>query len=78
MRYLIRTVETYRVDNEAAVENLIEEAKGSSLYDCTKYTREHKEKKVKGEVIDDWYKVTLTKEFTSEKEPDRSVEISYE
>ena len=37
-----------------------------------------KDKKLKGEVIDSWYKVTLTKKFTDEKEPDRSVEISYE
>lgn len=78
MRYLISTTEVYRVDNETAVENLIEEAKSASAYDCTKYTREYKEKKQKGEVIDSWYKVTLTKKFTDEKEPDRNVEVSYE
>ena len=78
MKYLISTVETYRVNNESDVEALISEAKGAREYELAKYTREYKEKKSKGEVIDAWYKVTLTKKFTDEKEPDRSVEVSYE
>ena len=78
MRYLISTVETYRVNNESDVEALIAEAKNASEYELAKYTREYKEKKSKGEVIDTWYKVTLTKKFTDEKEPDRNVEVSYE
>lgn len=78
MKYLISTVETYRVNSESDVETLIAEAKGAHEYELAKYTREYKEKKSKGEVIDAWYKVTLTKKFTDEKEPDRSVEVSYE
>ena len=78
MKYLISTVETYRVNSESDVETLITEAKGAREYELAKYTREYKEKKSKGEVIDTWYKVTLTKKFTDEKEPDRSVEVSYE
>lgn len=78
MRYLISTTETYRVNSEADVETLIGEAKAAHEYELAKYTREYKEKKSKGEVIDAWFKVTLTKKFTDEKEPDRSVEISYE
>ncbi len=78
MRYLISTTETYRVNTENDVEALISEAKTAHEYELAKYTREYKEKKLKGEVIDSWYKVTLTKKFTDEKEPDRSVEISYE
>jgi len=78
MRYLISTTETYRVNSESDVETLINEAKTAHEYELAKYTREYKEKKLKGEVIDSWYKVTLTKKFTDEKEPDRSVEISYE
>ena len=31
----------------------------------------------KGEVIDTYYKVTLTKAFTDEKEPEFRTEISY-
>ena len=78
MKYLISTVETYRVNNESDVEALIAEAKVAREYELAKYTREYKEKKSKGEIIDAWYKVTLTKKFTDEKEPDRSVEVSYE
>jgi len=78
MRYLISTTETYRVNNESDVEALIAEAKTAHEYELAKYTREYKEKKTKGEVVDAWYKVTLTKKFTDEKEPDRSVEVSYE
>jgi hypothetical protein len=78
MRYLISTVETYRVNSESDVEALIAEAKNASEYELAKYTREYKEKKSKGEVVDAWFKVTLTKKFTDEKEPDRNVEVSYE
>ena len=78
MKYLISSTETYRVDTETAVEDLINEAKSAQSYELAKYTREYKEKKSKGEVVDAWYKVTLTKKFTDEKEPDRTVEVSYE
>ena len=43
-----------------------------------RYTTIYKQKKVKGEVEDSWYKVTLVKKFTDEKEPDGSIEINYE
>ena len=38
---------------------------------------EYKEKKQKGEIIDTYYKVTLTKAFTDKKEPEFRTEISY-
>ena len=78
MRYLISTTETYRVDSETAAEDLIAEAKRAKEYELAKYTREYKEKKSKGEIVDSWMKVVLTKKFTDEKEPDRTVEVSYE
>lgn len=78
MKYLISTTETYRVDTETAVEDLIAEAKAAKNYELAKYTREYKEKKSKGEIVDAWYKVTLTKKFTDEKEPEMTVEVHYE
>lgn len=78
MKYLISTTETYRVDTETAVEDLIAEAKAAKNYELAKYTREYKEKKAKGEIVDAWYKVTLTKKFTDEKEPEMTVEVHYE
>lgn len=78
MKYLLETTESYRVDNEAAAQEIIEKAKSSSQYLLVRYTTTYKEKKVKGEVEDSWYKVTLVKKFTDEKEPDGSIEINYE
>lgn len=77
MKYLTKVTEEYRVSSEEEATNLIEEAKKSSIYNLNKYTSQHKERKQKGEVIDSWWKVTLTKEFTDEKEPEIETQISY-
>jgi hypothetical protein len=76
-KYLITTTETYRVDSEEAVEAILEEAKSDSNYTLVKYSSTYKEKKEKGDVVDYWYRLTLTKEFTEEKDPDRDVQITY-
>ena len=76
MKYLIQTVETYRVDKEDEAKRMIEEAKSDNHFILKKYSSEYKEKKQKGEIIDTYYKVTLTKAFTDEKEPEFRTEIS--
>lgn len=76
MKYLLNTIETYRVESEEEAEVLIEEAKAAGT--LNKYSCTYKEKKSKGEVVDDWYRVTLTKVFTDEKDPERSVDVKYE
>jgi hypothetical protein len=76
-KYLITTTETYRVDSEEAVEAILEEAKNDSNYTLVKYSSTYKEKKEKGDVVDYWYRLTLTKAFTEEKDPDRDVQITY-
>lgn len=78
MPYLLEVTETYRVDTEPEVDLLIEKAKADSIYSLIKYNRTYKEKKQKGVVIESWYKVTLTKRFCDEKEPDTHITISYE
>lgn len=78
MRYLTQVVESYRVDREEQVLEMIEEAKQDNRFTLTKHTSQYKERKQKGEVIDAWYKVTLTKVFTDEKEPEANVTINYE
>lgn len=77
-KYLINVTETYRVDNEDQAARLIEEAKNSNQYTLSKYSCVHKERKQKGEVIDEWYRLTLTKVFDDEKEPFSNVEITYD
>ena len=78
MKYLVSVVETYRVDNEKEAATAIEEAKKDNTYILSKYTSEHKEVKAKGEVVDEYYKVTLTKLFNNIKEPDNNINVIYE
>ena len=78
MRYLVQTVETYRADTEAEAQGVIAEAKAAGEYTLTKYASEKKEVKAKGEVIDEFYKVVLTKVFTDIKEPDTVASVIYE
>lgn len=62
-KYLITTTETYRVDTDDEVAQMIEEAKNASEYELIKYTSEYKEKKSKGEVIDKAFCLRLYKNY---------------
>lgn len=75
--YLITTTETYRVNSERAAVELIESAKKDTIYELSKYTSQKKEIKSKGEVIDEYYKVTLTKKFSDEKDPGEQITVDY-
>lgn len=77
MNYLVKTVEQYRVGSESEAKKLIESAKADTSYTLSKYSSEYKCTKVKGEIADEWFRVTLTKEFNIEKEPTCSVDITY-
>ena len=76
-KYLVSTTETYRVDTENEATKAIEEAKQDGSYILGKYTSEHKERKSKGEVIDEYWKLTLTKLFNDIKEADTPVTVKY-
>ena len=78
MKYLITNTEVYRVETQEEAELLINEAKADTKYVLTKYNCEKKERKQKGEVIDSYFKVSLVKSFTDEKDPMESVIVSYE
>lgn len=77
MKFLIQTTETYRVDSEEQVKQIIEEAKNDKHFIVKKYTSQFKERKQKGEVIDAYWKLSITKEFADEKEPQFQTEIEY-
>lgn len=77
-KYLISTTEVYRADTEEEAEALISEAKNDGSYELKKYNCAYKDQKQKGEVIQEWYQVSLLKSFTDEKEPDKMTNISYE
>ena len=75
MEYLIRTTEVYRADNEDEAKAVIEKAKRTST--VIKYNSTYKCKKQKGEIVDEWYKVEITKEWDDEKEPCGSTVVKY-
>lgn len=77
MKYLIQTTEVYRVETEPEAVALIEQAKQEKMFTLTKYTTEYKEVKAKGEVVEDYYKVTLTKVINDIKEPTSYVTAIY-
>ena len=77
-KYLVSTVETYRVDTEAEATRAIEEAKNDDAYVLGKYTNEHKERKSKGEIVDEYWKLTLTKIFNDIKIPESNIVVNYE
>ena len=77
-KYLVSAIETYRVDTEREATEAIEEAKNNGSYILGKYTNEHKERKSKGEVVEEYYKVVLTKVFNDIKEPISDVKVIYE
>ena len=76
-KYLISTVETYRVESEAEATALIASAKASSWYTLSKYTSEKKEVKSKGAVIEEYWKVALTKVFNDIKAPEDEINVKY-
>lgn len=81
-KYLISTVETYRVESEAEATQLIATAKASGQYKLSKYASEKKEVKAKsgpekGEVIEEYWKVALTKVFNDIKEPEDEIAVKY-
>lgn len=66
MRQLIKTVDTYRVNDEEEAVQLIEEFKNNQLaegYSLTKSGYVLKNKKSKGEIIDSWAIVTVERSF---------------
>ncbi len=77
MRYLTKTVETYRLPNEESVEQFLKELKEDSHFTIAKYTSTKKEIKEKGEVVEEYIRFEVTKLFNNEKEPDSYIDIKY-
>lgn len=77
-KHLISVTEVYRVDSEEEAARVINEAKEDSKYSLSKYSSVYKERKKQGEIVDEWYRLTLTKVFDDEKEPVSEVSIDYQ
>lgn len=76
-KYLIKTTEEHRADTEAEATRLIEAAKEDGRYLLAKYSSVKKERKQKGEVVDEYYLVTLVKVFDDAKEPCGEASVEY-
>ena len=76
-KYLCQTQEIYRVGSEAEAASLIEEAKIDKRFTLLKSSTEYKTIKQKGEIVDEYWKVTLVKYFTDLKEPECYAEVDY-
>ncbi len=68
MKYLIDATVNYRFDAEGEMQAYLDELKKDT--EVIKYSTQHKEKKSKGEIVDEWYKVSVTRKFNDEKEPE--------
>lgn len=66
MARLMKQVETWEVGDEIEATTLIERTKdneGVDGYELKSYKMVKKEKKSKGEIIDEWVEVTLAKQW---------------
>ena len=77
-RYLLKAVDTYRVATVEDVETLHQELLEDSMFDLVAFSYKTKYIKQKGEIIEEYQVITATKVFTDEKEPERTVSVSYE
>ena len=48
------------------------------MFELGKYSSEYKEVKAKGEVVDSFYKISLTKHFNNIKEPSQHIKVDYD
>ena len=76
-KYLIKTTEEHRADSEMEAAELINAAKADGRYVLAKYSSVKKERKAKGEIVDEYYLVTLVKVFDDAKEPQGEASVEY-
>ena len=77
MKYLINTVETYRVATVEDVETLHEQLKQDSRFTIVSFSYKTKQVKQKGDIIDEYQLVSVKKLFNDEKEPIATIEVDY-
>ena len=76
-KYLIKTTEEHRADSEAEAAELINAAKEDGRYLLSKYSSVKKERKQKGEIVDEYYLVTLVKVFDDPRDPCGEATVEY-
>ena len=76
-RYLLKSVNTYRIHTVAEVEKFHEELKHNSAFELTAFSYTTKDVKIKGEVVDQYQVVKVQLVFASEKNPETQFEVEY-
>ena len=77
-KHLIKVEETWRADSEAEAAQLINEAKSDGSFELAKYSSTRRTIKQKGEIVEEYMRVSLLKVFDEEKKPVNDVKVSYE
>lgn len=78
MKYLLNVVNTYRVESVPQALKLREELSESKIGDLISFTYTQKNKKSKGEIVDEWVICKAKIGFNSEQEPELDVNTIYE
>ena len=76
-KYLLKTVNSYRVATVQDALALREELSQLSYGELVSFTYTTKTIKQKGEIVEEYQVVKATIEFNLEKEPDSMVDVSY-
>jgi hypothetical protein len=77
MEYLITVVETWRVPDMKAADELEMTFRQDSTYSVLKCVKTEKNRRAKGEIVDEWVLVQITKVFNDVKEPNSYVKPTY-
>ena len=77
MAYLIKTIETYRLPSEESADVFLKEMKENPVFEVIKHVTTKKDIKEKGEIVESYYKVEVTKVFNEEKYPNSEIDIEY-
>lgn len=76
--YLTKVKEQYRVEYENQVAEFNQLLKESNEFTLEAFSYKKKEVKKKGEVVEEYYVVEVTKSFNDIKEPTHTININYE
>lgn len=76
-KYLINETKVYRFDTDKEAQNFVNGCKKSG-YEVISSKIERRSKKAKGEIIDEWTRLTLKLKYNDEKEPDELTDTPWE
>lgn len=76
-KFLVKTVDVYRVDTVSEVEQFHQDLKNSKEFELASFAYQQKQTKKKGEIIDEYCLVSVKRIFNNEKEPTNQIDVFY-